>query len=205
MKAMTDYIHHRGLRAGIYTSPGPTHLRRLHRRLSARGAGRPAIRRVGLRFPQVRLVLVLGTRTPGLAGIQEPYRKMSAFLKKQPRDIVLNFCQYGNGDVWKWGREVGGNSWRTADDLGRGFSTGQFDLMGREVFDHYAKDELHKYGGPGGWNDPDYLQLGYLSPGRTELSPNAQYSQVSLWALVAAPLIFGGDITRLDDFTLNLL
>ncbi len=107
--------------------------------------------------------------------------------------------------MWKWGKEAGGNSWRTADDLGRGYSSGQFDMIGREVFDHYAKDEIHKYGGPGGWNDPDYLQLGYLSPGRTRLSPGAQYSHVSLWALVAAPLIFGGDITRLDDFTLNLL
>ena len=67
------------------------------------------------------------------------------------------------------------------------------------------RNEIHKYGGPGGWNDPDYLQLGYLNPGRTRLSPNAQYSHVSLWSLVAAPLIFGGDITRLDDFTLNLL
>ena len=65
--------------------------------------------------------------------------------------------------------------------------------------------KLHKYGGPGGWNDPDYLLLGYLSPGRTRLSPSAQYSQVSLWSLVAAPLILGGDVTRLDDFTLNLL
>ena len=78
-------------------------------------------------------------------------------------------------------------------------------MMGREVFDRYAAGELHKYAGPGGWNDPDYLLLGNLSMGRTRFSPDAQYSQVSLWALVAAPLIFGGDITRLDDFTLNLL
>ena len=145
------------------------------------------------------------TKTPGLAGQQEPYRKMSAFLKKQPRDIVFNLCQYGNGDVWKWGKEVGGNSWRTADDLGRGFYAEQFELMGREVFDRYTKNDLHKYGGPGGWNDPDYLLLGYLWAGRTRLSPQAQYSHVSLWALVAAPLIFAGDITRLDDCTLSLL
>jgi alpha-galactosidase len=204
MKAMIDYIHHRGLRAGIYTSPGPTTC------AGCTGAYRHE-EQDAQRFAEWGFDFLkydwcsYSTRTPGLAGQQEPYRKMSALLKKQPRDILLNLCQYGNGNSWQWGKEVGGNSWRTADDLGRGYSTGQFDMIGREVFDHYAKDKLHNCGGPGGWNDPDYLQLGYLSPGRTRLSPSAQYTHVSLWALVAAPLIFGGDITRLDDFTLNLL
>jgi alpha-galactosidase len=74
----------------------------------------------------------------------------------------------------------------------------------------YARNELHKYGGPGGWNDPDYLLLGYLSNWKgqtalTPLTPNEQYTHVSLWCLVAAPLIFSGDMTRLDDFTLSLL
>ena len=204
MKAMTDYIHRRGLRAGIYTSPGPATC------AGCTGAYRHE-EQDAQRFAEWGFDLLkydwcsCSATRPGLAGLQEPYRKMSAMLKKQPRDIVLNLCQGGNAEVWKWGKEVGGNSWRTADDLGRGFSSGQFNLIGREVFDHYAENEIHKYGGPGGWNDPDYLQLGYLNPGRTRMSSGAQYSHVSLWALVAAPLIFAGDITRLDDFTLNLL
>ncbi|MFO1497294.1 MAG: hypothetical protein U1G07_02670 [Verrucomicrobiota bacterium] len=80
----------------------------------------------------------------------------------------------------------------------------------RDGFDVYAKNELHRYGGPGAWNDPDYLLLGYLSNWKgqtvpTPLTPNEQYTHVSLWCLVAAPLILSGDITRLDDFTLSLL
>ncbi len=134
---------------------------------------------------------------------------MSAILKRQPRDIVLNLCQYGMGDVWEWGKQVGGQSWRTAGDLGynfEGISAGLF----RDGFDLYSKRELHKFGGPGGWNDPDYLLIGYLSNWRgqtvpTSLTPNEQYTQVSLWCLIAAPLILSGDITRLDDFTLSLL
>ena len=43
---------------------------------------------------------------------------MGDLLRKQPRDMLLNLCQYGMGDVWKWGAEVGGHSWRTAGDLG---------------------------------------------------------------------------------------
>ena len=204
MKAMTDYIHHRGLRAGIYTSPGPATC------AGCVGAYRHEEQDVqrfaewGFDFLKYDWCSCSPTG-PGLAGMQEPYRKISAILKKQPRDILLNLCQYGNGDVWKWGKEVGGHSWRTADDLGRGYFSGQYEMMGREVFDRYAAGELHKYAGPGGWNDPDYLLLGNLSMGRTRFSPHAQYSQVSLWALVAAPLIFGGDITRMDDITFNLL
>ena len=112
-------------------------------------------------------------------------------------------------NVWEWGKEVGGNSWRTAGDLG-----GSFEKIGlalfRDGFDLYAEKELHRFGGPGGWNDPDYLLLGYLSNWKgqtvpTPLTPNEQYSHVSLWCLLAAPLILSGDITRVDDFTLNLL
>ena len=130
---------------------------------------------------------------------------MSAFLKKQPRDLVLNLCQYGNGDVWKWGKEVGGNSWRTADDLGRGYYAEQLDFMGREVFDRYARTDSTSTADRAAGTTPTtccWATSGRDAPGSR---PSAQYSHVSLWALVAAPLIFGGDITRLDDCTLSLL
>ena len=113
------------------------------------------------------------------------------------------------GDVWKWGKQVGGQSWRTAGDLGGSFE-GIGKALFRDGFDVYSRDSLHLYAGPGGWNDPDYLLLGYLSNWKgetvpTPLTPNEQYTHVSLWSLVAAPLIFSGDITRMDDFTLSLL
>jgi alpha-galactosidase len=113
------------------------------------------------------------------------------------------------GSVWKWGKKVGGQSWRTAGDLGGSFE-GIATALFRDGFDVYSADSLHLYAGPGGWNDPDYLLFGYLSNWKgqtvpTPLTPNEQYTQMSLWSLVAAPLIFSGDITRLDDFTLSLL
>ena len=148
-------------------------------------------------------------RNPKLDDFKRPYQLMGDILKKQKRDIVLNLCQYGMGDVWKWGKEVGGHSWRTAGDLGGSFE-GIASALFRDGFDVYSQQELHKYGGPGGWNDPDYLLLGYISNwgGKTvptPLTPNEQYTHVSLWCLLAAPLIFSGDIARLDEFTLNLL
>ncbi len=210
MKAMTDYIHSKGLKAGIYTSPGPLTC-----------AGHVAIfdheqmdvqRFVewGFDFLKYDWCSYDGkAKDHSLAELQKPYRLIGDLLRRQPRDMVLNVCQYGMGNVWTWGKEVGGNSWRTAGDLGGTFE-GIPAALFRDGFDVYATNHLEKFGGPGGWNDPDYLLLGYLSNWKgqtapTPLTPDEQYSHVSLWCLVAAPLIFSGDITRLDDFTAGLL
>jgi alpha-galactosidase len=210
MRALTDYIHDKGLKAGIYTSPGPTTC------ADHTGAWQHELADVErfvewgfdfLKYDWCSYAQI--AKDKSREELRKPYRLISEILKKQPRDIVLNLCQYGMGDVWEWGKDVGGNSWRTAGDLG-----GSFEKIGlalfRDGFDLYAEKELHRYGGPGGWNDPDYLLLGFLSNWKrqtvpTPLTPNEQYSHVSLWCLLAAPLIFSGDITRLDDFTLNLL
>jgi alpha-galactosidase len=134
---------------------------------------------------------------------------MGDILRRQDRDLVFNLCQYGMGNVWEWGKMVGGNSWRTAGDLGGSFEGIPASLF-RDGFEVYARNHLHKFAGPGAWNDPDYLLLGYLSNWKgqtvpTPLTPDEQYTHVSLWCLLAAPLIFSGDITRLDEFTLSLL
>jgi len=210
MKALTDYIHSLGLKAGIYTSPGPTTCAGhtgayLHEKQDIE-------RFVEWGFDFLKYDWCSygnAARDKNREELQKPYRLASEILKKQPRDIVLNLCQYGLGNVWEWGRDVGGNSWRTAGDLGGSFE-GIAAALFRDGFDVYVKNELHQHAGPGAWNDPDYLLLGYLSnwKGRTvptPLTPEEQYTHVSLWCLVAAPLIFSGDITRLDDFTLGLL
>ncbi len=210
MKALTDYIHLKGLKAGIYTSPGPL---TCAGHVAAYEHEELDIERYaewGFDFLKHDWCSYGGVaKGNGLAELQKPYRLISGILKKQPRDIVLNLCQYGMGNVWEWGKEVGGHSWRTAGDLGGSFE-GIGAALFRDGFDVYARNELEKFGGPGAWNDPDYLLLGYLSNWRgqtvpTPLTPNEQYTHMSLWALVAAPLIFSGDITRTDAFTLNVL
>ena len=210
MKALTDYIHAKGLKAGIYTSPGPLtcggHVGAFeHEQLDVQ-------RFVEWGFDFLKYDWCsYGEKAKGnsLAELQKPYRLVGDLLRRQDRDLVLNLCQYGMGNVWTWGKEVGGHSWRTAGDLGGSFEGIPLALF-RDGFDVYARNQLHKFGGPGGWNDPDYLLLGYLSNWKgqtapTPLTPNEQYTHVSLWCLVAAPLILSGDITRLDEFTLSLL
>ena len=69
-----------------------------------------------------------------------------------------------------------------------------------------------KYAQPGQWNDPDYILIGWVGAAQgqtvghpTTLTGNEQYSYMSMWCLMAAPLIFSGDMEKLDEFTLNVL
>jgi alpha-galactosidase len=210
MMALTNYVHAKGLKAGIYTSPGPTtcagHVGAYqHEELDVQRFvdwGFDFLKYDWCSYGDI-------AKVPNLEELQRPYRLISGILKKQNRDVILNLCQYGMGNVWEWGRDVGGNSWRTAGDLGGSFE-GIGSAIFRDGFDVYSDNKLHQYAGPGAWNDPDYLLLGYLSNWHgqtvpTPLTPNEQYAHVSLWCLVAAPLIFSGDMTRLDEFTLSLL
>jgi alpha-galactosidase len=133
---------------------------------------------------------------------------MGDILSTLDRDIVFNLCQYGMGDVWQWGGKVGGHCWRTTGDLGLAKDT---HLPG---FYHIGLSNARhwKHAKPGQWNDPDYILIGSVGSAHghglgkpTELTASEQYSYMSMWCLMAAPLIFSGDMAKLDAFTLNVL
>ena len=209
MKALTAYIHSLGLKTGIYTSPGPLTCQRYegawrHEEIDAR-----TFAEWGFDFLKYDWCSYGRVKKPEtLADHQEPYRKMGAILARLDRDIVFNLCQYGRAEVWKWGREVGGNCWRTTGDLG----LAQGDRLPGFYHIGLRNARLWEYAGPGGWNDPDYILIGYYGeargmkePRKTPLTAAEQYSYMSMWALMAAPLFFSGDMERLDEFTLNVL
>jgi alpha-galactosidase len=209
MKALADYIHARGLRAGIYSSPGPWTCTDYVGAFEHEEADARQYAAWGYDFLKYDWCSY-GDAVPGtgLARLQQPYRKMGEILKRLDRDVVFNICQYGLGDVWEWGAAVGGQCWRTTGDLGleRGGELPGFYQIGLSNARHA------EYAGPGHWNDPDYILIGRVGAAEvrgvgqpTTLTPNEQYSYMSLWCLMAAPLFFGGDVTRLDAFTLNVL
>lgn len=205
MKALTDYIHGKGLRTGTYISPGPLTCGRFagsykHEALDARTFAEWGFD--FLKYDWCSYTEVAPDKS--IDSLKKPYQQMSALLLEQDRDIVFNLCQYGMGDVWTWGEEVGGHCWRTAGDLGLELTW--YHEVARRNAAH------HPYAHPGAWNDPDYLQIGYVGDARVggeptpcPLTPNEQYSYMSLWCLMAAPLVYSGDMTRLDAFTLNVL
>ena len=206
MKAMTDYIHAYGLKAGIYTSPGPLTCAGFcgayeHEEQDAKQFADWGFDMLKYDWCTYRTV---ANNDKSLEALQKPYILMGGLLKKQKRDIHLNLCQYGMGNVWEWGAKVGGQSWRTAGDLG-------FSLD--RIIDIAVKNAEHRqWSKPGSWNDPDYLQIGYIGNARgggepqpCPLTPNEQYSFMSLWCLMASPLFYSGDVPKLTEFDLGIL
>jgi alpha-galactosidase len=206
LRGMVEAIHALGLKAGIYTSPGPRTCAGFEGSFGHEAIDATTFAAWGIDFLKYDWCSYdekAGGRT--LADLQRPYRLMADELEKQPRDLVFNLCQYGMGDVWKWGGEFG-NCWRTTGDLGneRGGRLPGFYAIGLSNARH------HPYARPGAWNDPDYLLFGRVGDGRggsvpTTLTSNEQYSYMAMWCLMAAPLIFSGDMAHLDPFTLNVL
>jgi alpha-galactosidase len=205
MKALTAYIHSKGLKAGIYTSPGPRTCGGFtgawqHEAQDARTFadwGFDLLKYDWCSYGEV-------VKGDSLAVLQKPYKLMADLLAAQDRDMQLNLCQYGMGKVWQWGAGIGGQSWRTGGDLG-GELNNLFGVALRNV-------DIRAWNGPGGWNDPDYIQIGNTGnadaqgkPVPFPLSPTEQYSFVSLWCLTASPLFYSGDLAHLEPFTLNAL
>jgi alpha-galactosidase len=204
IEAMTDYIHSKGLKAGLYTSPGPRTCAGYTGSYKHEVLDAQTFADWGfdfLKYDWCSYGNVANSKS--LADLQLPYRFMGSILKKLDRDIVLNLCQYGMGEVWTWGGQTGGHCWRTTGDLG--LSPSFYDI-GLSNAQHY------EYAKPGQWNDPDYILIGYVGSAHkmgegqpTTLTPNEQYSYMSMWSLMAAPLFFSGDMAKLDEFTLNVL
>jgi alpha-galactosidase len=204
MKGLTDYIHSRGLKAGIYTSPGPLTCAGYaaswqHEAKDAKQYadwGFDLLKYDWCTYPQV------SENKTDLDTLKRPYILMGKIVKEQKRDILFNICQYGEGKVWEWGAEVGGQSWRTAGDLGH---------TKDKIYEVALQNaEYRAFSKPGAWNDPDYLIIGNIGIGDGKvapcaLSPNEQYAYMSMWCMMASPLFFSGDMNSLDDFTLNVL
>ena len=204
LKGLADYVHGLGLKIGIYSSPGPSTCGGCigsweHEELDARQYGDWGIDYLKYDWCSYSDVAPKGLSHRATA--QLPYRVMRAALDKVPRDILFSFCQYGDENVWEWGAETGGNSWRTTGDISDSWSSLAeigFTQAGHE-----------KYAGPGHFNDPDMLIVGQVGWGPqlhpTHLTQDEQYTHLSLWCLLASPLLIGCDLTQMDDFTKNLL
>jgi alpha-galactosidase len=210
MAALADYVHSQGLKIGIYISPGPLTCGGFEGSYQHEAQDARLFAKWGYDLLKYDLCsyrkLMKNPSDP--AELKPPYQLMGSELAKQNRDFVYNLCEYGNGDVWKWGREVGGNFWRTTGDVGW-VKSPQDSLWDNVATYGFGQAGIEKWAGPGGWNDPDNLLLGkilwdgHLMP--TPLTHNEQYTYMTLWSLMDAPLLFGGDMMQLDPFTLGLL
>jgi alpha-galactosidase len=192
MAGLAAYIHTRGLKAGLYSSPGPKTCAGYEGSYQHELQDAQTYAKWGFDYFKYDWCSYNDLpRDTGLAGYELPYRKMGQALGSANRDIVFSLCQYGMGDVWTWGASVRGNCWRTTEDINDSWGS----LRG--VYERQAGHE--KYAGPGHWNDPDMLMIGSVgwgNPRPSHLTPNEQILQMSMWSLFAGPLLIGCDLTN---------
>ncbi len=209
MKALADSMHSRGLKIGIYTSPGPLTCGGYAGSYQHEGQDARLFASWGFDFLKYDLCSYQKflKNFNDVEGLKQVYGLMGSELQKQNRDFVYNLCEYGNGKVWEWAPTVHGNMWRTAGDVG--YLDTAHSLWGNVAAYGFGQAGIEKWAGPGGWNDPDNILIGQIqwnnAQTATPLTHNEQYTYVSLWSLMASPLIFGGDMKKLDPFTLSLL
>ncbi len=191
MKALADYVHSKGLKLGLYSSPGPKTCAGYegsygHEAQDAKTWASWGIDYVKYDWCSARVMYKAGDE-------HAVYQIMGDALRAAGRPIVFSLCQYGQEDVQTWGASVGGNLWRTTGDI-----SDNWNSMTRIGFD--SQIPLTTYAGPGHWNDPDMMEVG--NGGMT----NDEYkTHFSLWAMLAAPLIAGNDVRNLSDDTKAIL
>ncbi len=206
MKALGDWLHSKGLRLGIYSSPGDRtcggYIGSIdHEEQDAKTWNDWGVDYLKYDWCGYNKVFV-ASEDHSTAAYLRPYVKMQQYLREQPRDIFYSLCQYGMARVWEWGAFIDANSWRTTGDI-----NDTWESLYSIGFEQQAG--LHPYAGPGHWNDPDMLVVGKVGWSDelwdSRLTPDEQYTHISLWSLLAANMLIGCPLDQMDDFTFNLL
>ncbi|MFA5262522.1 MAG: glycoside hydrolase family 27 protein [Opitutaceae bacterium] len=190
MKALADYVHSRGLKLGIYSSPGPVTCGGYLGSYGHEEQDAKTYATWGIDY--LKYDWCSAGRIYPDSAIQAGYQKMGKALQICGRPIVYSACEYGKADVWTWGPKAGANLWRTTGDI-----QDNWESMSEIGFN---QSRLAPYAGPGHWNDPDMLEVG--NGGMTNTEYKAHFS---LWCLLAAPLMAGNDPRKMSPETLEIL
>ncbi|HUO31945.1 MAG TPA: glycoside hydrolase family 27 protein [Bryobacteraceae bacterium] len=191
MKALADYIHGKGLKFGIYSSPGPKTCAGYEGSYQHEAQDARTYAAWGVDY--LKYDWCSASQVYDYHSMPAIYAKMGLALENSGRPIVFSLCQYGVLKVEQWGASVGGNLWRTTGDI-----RDSWQSMSDIGFDHQIG--LESAAGPGHWNDPDMLEIG--NGGMT----NTEYrAHMSLWAMLAAPLLAGNDLRSVPPDILEIL
>lgn len=190
MKALADYVHGRGLKLGIYSSPGARTCGGYEGSYGHEEQDAKTFAAWGIDY--LKYDWCSAARVYQDADLRAAYQKMGAALARSGRPIVYSLCEYGTGDVWTWGPKVGANLWRTTGDIQDNWKS--MSEIG------FNQSRLASYAGPGHWNDPDMLEVG-----NGGMSGNEYKTHFSLWSLLAAPLMAGNDLRNMSAETRGIL
>jgi alpha-galactosidase len=198
MKALADFVHSKGLKLGIYSSPGAKTCARFEGSLGHELQDAQTYAAWGIDYLKYDLcglreeMKAAPTSEAAHKIMIDAYTKMHDALRSTGRPILYSLCQYGQDAVWEWGADVGGNLWRTTGDISDKYAT-----MAEIGF---GQAGLGRFAGPGHWNDPDMLEVG-----NGGMTADEYRTHMSLWAILAAPLLAGNDLSTMTPETVSLL
>ena len=211
IKALADYVHSKGLKFGIYSDAG-----------TMTCGDRPGS--FGFEERDAKLFAEWGVDylkydycyCPDYASLNNDYRMaiarykaMGDALKKTGRPIVYSICEWGPRSPWLWGKEVGGHLWRTSYDVGDKWDEPRNEHSQIGVLTSVdVMLDLERFAGPGGWNDPDMLVIGLNNTGFIKgggCNEIEYRTQMSMWCMLAAPLMMGCDVRNMDEVTKAIL
>jgi alpha-galactosidase len=200
MKALADYVHSKGLKIGIYSSPGSKTCARYEGSFGHEQQDADLYASWGIDFLKYDLCSFhrqMGEMAPNDKLEQDKlmraaYLKMHEAIVKSGRPMIYSLCQYGHDSSWQWASQVGGNMWRTTADIDPSFN--RIAQIGRD------QAGLAKYAGPGHWNDPDMLEVG-----NGKLTLDEDRTHMGMWAMLAAPLLAGNNLSELTPEVTSIL
>ncbi len=193
MKALADYVHSKGLKIGIYSGPGPKTCAGYEGSFGHEVQDAKTYAAWGIDYLKYDLCSARDIYKDDAPTLQAIYQKMGEALAAVHRPIIYSLCEYGDAAVWTgWGEKSGGNLWRTTGDI-----SDRWESMDRIGF---SQIKLAEYAKPGHWNDPDMLEIG-----NGGMTADEYRTHMSLWSLLAAPLIAGNDLRTMTDETKSIL
>ena len=208
IKWLSDYVHSKGLKLGIYSDAGDKTCGKCFGGFQHEEIDAKVYAEWGVDLLKYDFCFVPFKKSEALAR----YKKMGDALKGSGRSIVYSLCNWGFFKPWEWGESVGGNYWRTTPDIvdvwkGSPFWYGSFmSIMKRQT-------KLDKYAGPGHWNDPDMMTVGNYGKGKATggggkykgMNDIEYQTHMSMWCMLNAPLLSSCDLRNMNEPTKNIL
>ena len=197
IEALADYIHSKGLKFGIYSCAG-----------TQTCENRPGSR--GHEYQDARTYAEWGVDylkydwcNTGSQDAIASYTTMRDALYKAGRPIVFSMCEWGLSKPWLWAEDVA-HLWRTTGDIRNNWDktdAKEGKVWGGGVLVNFDMQHLlEEFSGPDHWNDPDMLEIG-----NGVLTLEECKTQMSLWAMLSAPLMAGNDLRTMDEITAMIL
>ncbi len=205
---LSDYVHSRGLKLGIYSDAGNKTCGKCFGGFQHEEIDAKTYAEWGIDLLKYDFCFVPLKKKEALAR----YQKMGNALKGSGRSIVYSICNWGLFKPWNWAENVGGNYWRTTPDIRDKWKITPF-WYGSFMSILKRQTKLYKYAGPGHWNDPDMMIVGNYGLGKATggggadkgLTDTEYQTHMSLWCMLAAPLLTSNDLRSMNDATKNIL